>query len=148
SDDDQTVLGYRLTVQPSAPATAYRDGFGNRVDMFNLLLPCQEVVIRATSYVRTHRRPVAARLAGAELSNWAALEAIEFLQPSPLVARSAQLEESVAQLPPAHASVQGELEQLSEAVRKRLRYEKKVTTARTPVAEALRLGCGVCQDFA
>ena len=31
---------------------------------------------------------------------------------------------------------------------RRLIYEKKVTTARTPVGEALRLGRGVCQDFA
>ena len=38
--------------------------------------------------------------------------------------------------------------QLTEAVRSRLVYEKKVTTARTPVGEALRLGRGVCQDFA
>jgi transglutaminase-like putative cysteine protease len=29
-----------------------------------------------------------------------------------------------------------------------LTYERKVTTARTPVGEALRLGRGVCQDFA
>jgi transglutaminase-like putative cysteine protease len=34
------------------------------------------------------------------------------------------------------------------AVRQRLKYEKKVTTARTPLSEALALGCGVCQDFA
>ena len=33
-------------------------------------------------------------------------------------------------------------------MRSRLVYEKKVTTARTPVGEALRLGRGVCQDFA
>ena len=34
------------------------------------------------------------------------------------------------------------------AVRNRLKYEKRVTTTRTPVSEALRLGRGVCQDFA
>ena len=37
---------------------------------------------------------------------------------------------------------------LMEAVCGRLKYEKKVTTARTPVSEALALGRGVCQDFA
>src|SRR4051794_31159014 len=67
SDDDQTTLGYRLQVQPSAPATAYRDGFGNRVDLFNLLSACQEVVVRAWAYVRTHRRCSATRLAGVAL---------------------------------------------------------------------------------
>lgn len=37
---------------------------------------------------------------------------------------------------------------LVASVRSRLVYEKTVTTARTPVGEALRLGRGVCQDFA
>ena len=37
---------------------------------------------------------------------------------------------------------------VTDRVRSRLVYEKKVTTARTPVGEALRLGRGVCQDFA
>ena len=40
------------------------------------------------------------------------------------------------------------VDRLMAAVRSRLVYEKKVTTARTPVGEALRLGRGVCQDFA
>src|SRR5262249_14687705 len=56
SDDDQTTLGYRLRIVPGAPVTAYRDGFGNRVDLFNFYAPCQEVTVQATSYVRTQRR--------------------------------------------------------------------------------------------
>ena len=57
SDDDQTALGYRLKTTPQAPVTSYRDGFGNRVDLFNIARPYRELVIQATSYVRTHRRP-------------------------------------------------------------------------------------------
>ena len=37
SDEDQTNLGYRLRIDPAAPVTIYRDGFGNRVDLFNIL---------------------------------------------------------------------------------------------------------------
>ena len=55
SDEDQTNLGYRLRIVPSAPVTIYRDGFGNRVDLFNIITPYSELVIRATSIVRTHR---------------------------------------------------------------------------------------------
>ena len=55
SDEDQTNLGYRLRIVPSAPVTIYRDGFGNRVDLFNIFTPYSELVIRATSIVRTHR---------------------------------------------------------------------------------------------
>src|SRR5579859_4929430 len=55
SDEDQTNLGYHLRTVPWAPVTIYRDGFGNRVDLFNILTSYQELVIRATSIVRTHR---------------------------------------------------------------------------------------------
>ena len=55
SDEDQTNLGYRLRIVPSAPVTIYRDGFGNRVDLFNIITPYSELIIRATSIVRTHR---------------------------------------------------------------------------------------------
>src|SRR5271168_1947285 len=55
SDEDQTNLGYRLKILPGAPVTIYRDGFGNRVDLFNILTSYRELIIRATSIVRTHR---------------------------------------------------------------------------------------------
>ena len=67
SDEDQTNLGYRLRIVPSAPVTIYRDGFGNRVDLFNILTAYSELIIRATSIVRTHRGPSPeSRLAGVE----------------------------------------------------------------------------------
>jgi transglutaminase-like putative cysteine protease len=37
---------------------------------------------------------------------------------------------------------------LMEAIAVRVRYEKRVTTTRTPVSEVLALGRGVCQDYA
>src|SRR5947209_15910580 len=62
TDEDQTNLGYRLRTNPQAPVTSYRDGMGNRVDLFNVAKPYAELVILATSYIRTHRRPGLARL--------------------------------------------------------------------------------------
>ena len=44
--------------------TSYRDGMGNRVDLFNVAKPYTELVILATSYIRTHRRPGVARQRG------------------------------------------------------------------------------------
>ena len=57
STEDQTAMGYTLRISPQAPVTSYRDGFGNRVDLFNVATPYRELVIRTTSHVRTHRRP-------------------------------------------------------------------------------------------
>ncbi|HWE36418.1 MAG TPA: transglutaminase family protein [Isosphaeraceae bacterium] len=149
STEDQTTLGYRLKITPAATATAYRDGFGNRVDLFNVLAPHSEVVIRATSFARTHREGVARRL---EAVAWpgerpTAVEALEFLRSSPLVDEGPELDAFRAGLPEPMGSLADVVRGLMAAVRGRLAYEKKVTTATTPVGEALALGRGVCQDF-
>jgi transglutaminase-like putative cysteine protease len=152
SDEDQTNLGYQLRTMPSVPVTIYRDGLGNRVDLFNILTPYQELVIRAMSIVRMHRdssglarlEPVTFEPGHDEFHSAAT---IEYLQPSPMVMRSPELDEFLAHLPPREGSLAEVVVRLMDAVRSRLAYEKKVTTARTPVGEALRLGRGVCQDF-
>jgi transglutaminase-like putative cysteine protease len=152
SDEDQTNLGYHLRTIPSVPVTIYRDGLGNRVDMFNILTAYQELVIRATSIVRMHRH--SSGLARLELDPFEPegddvrmASTIEYLQPSPMVKRCPELDEFVAGLPPREGSLAEVVVRMMDAVRSRLTYEKKVTTARTPVGEALRLGRGVCQDF-
>ena len=152
TDEDQTSLGYRLRTTPQAAVTSYRDGMGNRVDLFNVTKPYRDLQILATSYVRTHRRPGPARLdSTARLGEGAVgIDAIELLQPSPLVDESEALREFVDRLPrPSEApSPVAFIESLMAAVGERLKFESKVTKARTPVSEALALGRGVCQDFA
>src|SRR3954454_22460010 len=106
TDDDQTNLGYRLRITPSAPVTSFRDGFGNRVDLFNIMIPYQEMVIQTTTLMRTHRRLGEARLAEADfnVNGTSTLEAIEFLQPSKLVNRCKKLDDFVADLPRPESS--------------------------------------------
>lgn len=152
SDEDQTSLGYHLRTLPAAPVTIYRDGFGNRVDLFNILKPYRELVIRATSIMRMHRaEPATARLERVRFEpdhdDFRTASTIEYLLPSPLVARTSELDEFVTGLPACEGSMAAVVAGLMAAVRSRLAYEKKVTTASTPVGEALRLGRGVCQDF-
>ncbi len=150
SGEDQTVLGHRLRVAPAAAVTTYRDGFCNRVDLLNVLAPHREVVVRAMSYVRPHRPPEAERLTGLTLAHaleWN-LESVEFLQPSRLVGRVAEVESLAAPLGRPSAPLREVLADGMTVVRRRLKYEKRATTARSGVDEALRLGRGVCQDFA
>lgn len=153
SNDDQTVSGYRLRVQPPVGTTSYYDGFGNRVDLFNVNAPHSRVEIRATSYVRTHRRFAGLQLA--ELS-WPApidtesadVDILEYTRPSPLVNESAELTEFLATLPREHRSFASGIQTLMRAVSDRLKYETQVTTAQTTLTQALQLGSGVCQDLA
>lgn len=149
SDDDQTTLGYRLQISPQTPVTAYRDGFGNRVELFNIATPYQELTVRATSYVRTHRRPGADRLAGLiwEPGRTLPIEVLDYLRPSGLVDHSPALDAFIASLPPRPDLLVDMIRLLKQAVTARLYYQKSVTTATTRLSEALALGCGVCQDY-
>jgi transglutaminase-like putative cysteine protease len=149
SDEDQTNLGYRLRITPTPPVTAYRDGFGNRVDMFNVLSPYKELTLRATTIMRTHRRSGRDRLSMIRWPNDDALpvEVIDFLQHSRLANPSPALTEFVSTIPALEGSLLSAVETIMNHVQKRLKYEKKVTSAYTPLSEALELGGGVCQDF-
>lgn len=153
TDEDQTTLGYRLRTTPTSPVTSYRDGLGNRVDLFNISKPYEELVILATSYVRTHRRSAQVRLgaaAGLLAEGAASVDALEFLQPSKLADRSDAIDAFAAALPrprPGEAGadyVQG----LMDAVGGRLKFDSKITQTRTKASDAFDLGGGVCQDFA
>ena len=153
SNDDQTVSGYRLKVSPQVPTISYLDGFGNRVDMFNVNAPHTSVEIRATSFVRTHRRFTGLQLA--ELpwpssvdQDSADVDILEYTRFSRLVEESSELAEFVATIPREHRSFASGIQTLMRAVSGRLKYEKEVTTAQTTLTEALKLGRGVCQDLA
>ena len=148
--DDQTVLGYKLRVTPPTPVTSYRDGFGNKVELFNLLAPHREVVIRSAACVRVHRPPAGDRLATIPWSDELArhVDAMEFLRPSPLVDFAPSVRAFVAALSPPAGTVQAVAEGIMAGVRGKLKYEKRVTEAHTRVSEAVELGRGVCQDFA
>lgn len=153
SNDDQTVSGYRLRLSPHVPATSYYDGFGNRVELFNVNAPHDRVEIRSTSYVRTHRRFAGLQLA--ELpwpspvnTDSADVDVLEFTRPSPFVDESDSLSEFVETVPREHNSFASGIQSLMRAVSGRIKYEKEVTNAQTRLSEALELGRGVCQDLA
>lgn len=149
SDDDQTALGYRLKIAPTAPVIAYRDGFGNRVELFNVATPYQELIVTATSFVRTHRRDGESRLAKTAYDPEATppTEVLDYLRPSELVDRSAALDGFLAPLRTIRGTLADVIGALQAATADRLTYEKAVTTASTRLSEVLALGRGVCQDY-
>ncbi len=150
SDEDQTVLGYRLRTSPRGPLTSYQDGFDNRVDLFNLRGPYRELIIQSRGFVRTHRRLGAAALAGVRWPGAGDLmiEALEFLTPSRLIGHTEALRDFVGSLPKPSGTLADVTRMIMDSVSSTITYEKKVTRAETKVEEALELKQGVCQDFA
>jgi transglutaminase-like putative cysteine protease len=153
SNDEQTSLGYRLNIAPLASSTPYRDGHGNRVELITLLAPCQKIVVRATSYVRTHRKSASERLAGLDAANARhadefTVAAMDYLGHSSLADEGEWLEKMADRLEEsAHAPLEAFLTEMIRLVSSSLRYEKQTTGAGTKASEAVALGTGVCQDF-
>ncbi len=150
STEDQTLFAYKCSIEPNTRVTTYRDGFGNRVDLCSILPPHRDIVLRASSCVRLHRRHVLQKL---QTLVWPGeqpldLSASEYLRPSTLVPFTPEVVAFANSLPQPSGSMANVIEQLVEAIQHRMKYVKKVTNARTPVGEALSLGQGVCQDFA
>ncbi len=151
SQDDQTVLGYKLRVTPAAPVTSYRDGYGNKVELFNLLAPHTEVVILASACVRVHRPDGAGRTAVVAWTPELAthVDSTEYTRTSDLIDFTPAVRAFAEAVPLGTAkSVRDVAEAVMAAVRGKLAYEKAVTAATTKVSEALALGRGVCQDIA
>jgi transglutaminase-like putative cysteine protease len=150
SQDDQTVLGYKLRVTPPTPVTGYRDGFGNRVDLFNLLAPHSEIIIRAATCMKIQRLSATDHLQDVPWTNDVAqhMDALEYLRPSPQIDFAPSVRAFAESVPLNSCAYLLEVaERIMDAVRGRLRYEKQVTAAHTRVSESLELGLGVCQDF-
>ena len=152
SDEDQTSLGYRLRTKPAAPVTSYRDGFGNRVDLFNVATPYQELVVQATSFVRTHRRP---GVGAARRGPLARRRARSPSRRSSSCSRArwstaaAALDAFVAE-PPRPSGTLADVAPADDGRRRRaaeVREEGRRRRGRRS-SEALALGRGVCQDFA
>lgn len=153
SDDDQTAYHYAISTNPAAPITSFRDGDGNRVDLFNIFEPYDKLTVSASSYVRTHRREVSARMKDAQVRSGSSpemgLDLRELFKPSPLVPNGPLLTELASSLAwPESESASDRAARILDAIRERLVYESDVTHAWSSVEEVLELNRGVCQDFA
>ena len=153
SDDDQTTHFYNLSSTPSAPITSYRDGDGNRIDLFNIFNPYSSLTVNATSFVRTHRRSAEERLYGhaCDVATWQkiGLDLREFLKPSPLIPTGEKLLDFCRrQVWPVVEPAMDRAKRILDTLGESLTYEPAVTNAWTSVEEVLEHNRGVCQDFA
>jgi len=153
SDEDQTTLGCRIQVNPNGPSTTYLDGFGNRVELLNILGASRGVAVRATSFVRTHRRAAIDRLGKVSAAQCVAegsanVDSMEYLQPSPLIKPCPELDAFLQEVhPPTEGTLEELVTHLRETVNKSLTYAKEVTSSETKLPDILKLKSGVCQDY-
>jgi transglutaminase-like putative cysteine protease len=139
----QRVLREELSVTPKTHVFYSTDYFGNRVAHFSIARPHTKLVIESSLQVETlpDAPPETAEPYGLR----------EFLLPTSLTRPPRDwgpLGQEAARLRQEAPDLQRFLWQLAAELKQRLQYVPGTTTVETTVAEVLRKGGGVCQDFA
>ncbi len=150
SNDRQLALESTVEVSPAALVYRYWDWWGTLVHSFDLHEPHDELVVTGSSIVETSGplgppdTPVSwAELAAAGVRDRFA----ELLAPSRYVPLEDDVVDLAAELGDGLDPLQT-CEAVIAMVRSRMKYERGATTVSTKAGDALRLGGGVCQDFA
>lgn len=145
----QMVLDAAVTVAPRANVYRYWDYWGTLVDAFEVHEPHAELAVTGKSIVETSPpvEPPAALSWDALCRPDVADEFAELLAPTAYAPINEEIEEAARELASGNDPL-GACQATAEWARSRLRYDAGATDVRTPGAEALRYGGGVCQDFA
>jgi transglutaminase-like putative cysteine protease len=139
----QRVHAYHLDVRPQTTVRGYVDGFGNHVQYFNVLPPHAALQVVSRAQVETGQPP------GSEPLDLVPTDLLLFRAPVldtagvRRLARRTRLRD-----PGSREQVLEALDRIVGTIARALTYTTDVTTVSTDVEEVLRLGHGVCQDFA
>jgi transglutaminase-like putative cysteine protease len=152
SDSDQACHAFDLQCNPATGLFRYVDGFGNHVHYCNVRAPAQEIRLLAACLVETHPafRDLSAVSAALplEMEN-PGLEILDYLILRGPVRQVPELMPILDALRPAPGAPLGRFVlEVSRFLHEKFEYEKDVTSSSSPVDDVLRLGKGVCQDFA
>lgn len=152
SDEQQTVLDYRLRIEPDARVTSYRDYWGTWVDAFGVRQAHRVLAVAAESIVETsepgvpspdHPAPPAA-YREPDVANTLR----QYLVPSPHVAWAEGLRAAATHVASGSPTAVDAVRAVNDAVVAGLTYEQGATYVGMGVDAVLEQGKGVCQDFA
>jgi transglutaminase-like putative cysteine protease len=144
-DESQSLLSFRLEVQPEVPILQSQDYFGTTVQHFHVLEPHHVLSIEASSLVVKHPKPFPFGAPASSLMVYQS-ELFEFLSPSQRVPLLAP--ERLGYKPMLeHDDLLEYLMGLNAHMKVRFTYQSGATTVHTPVEDFLLQGTGVCQDF-
>ena len=154
----QVVHSFRLAIDPEPHDLVRRmDYFGNFAHFFTLTEPHRHLEVDATSFVSVHPKSpimpaltptcaeVAALMHGASNE---LLQAAEFTLASPRVPLLPEARDFAADvLYPSRPALDA-AKALCAKIHASFKFKPGVTDANSPIADLLRSGQGVCQDFA
>lgn len=146
--DRQVVLEAEVQVSPLASTYRYWDYWGTLVDAFEVHGAHTELCVTGTSVVETSSEPVR------PLGDWSTVRRHppderldELLASTAYAPRIVEVVGEIASLASAPTPAEA-IDAVMAWVGGRLRYEPGATDVATTATDALRLGVGVCQDYA
>ncbi len=160
SDEHQTVLSCFIQTEPVAEMTSYSDYYGNRVDYFCIIPPHNRLITRLKTEVETIRgNPFAfTPLIPAEQQDWLNLAVKQeppyndyLLHRSPVTPSAMKIANVLSCAMPRFDREQPAITSLLELmawIPSVLEYRTGATGVHTELVTAIKLGAGVCQDFA
>ena len=153
----QRCESYELLVTPTTSMRSDRtDYFGNRLNLFTVQQPHEELIVEARSTVSMTDTAAPGRsMAWDEVAKTietqltaANLDASQFLFESPRIRPSVEFASyAMASFPPGRPLSEALLD-FTARIHREFRFDSKATNVRTPPEEVLRKRKGVCQDFA
>ena len=154
-DERQSCLSFRLTTSPASRSNSHRDPFGNWVHQFNILSEHRHLTVEAESVVLAHEGTAAApaTITLSELDaqrEELAEEYFDFVAPTAYVPHHLPALNELAEAAElaSGGTAAGFAQAASTLIHEKFSYVKGATHVHSSIEDALKLGAGVCQDFA
>ena len=146
-DEYQSLLSFRLNLEPSVATTSNTDYFGTAVQHFHILDKHSTLKIETNSIVVKHPKPFpnSAVASGLEAHRTTLYEYLASSKRVSLETDWAALLEYVPLLP--QDDLLEYLMGLNAHLKNRFTYQTGVTSVQTPLEDFVQHGAGVCQDF-
>lgn len=147
--DGQTLLDYKLRIEPDVPIYTYTDNWGTRVDNFDVPQPHTELVVTASARVETTAPalPISGPLAGTADMGYIE-EGWLFLQPT----RHTHWSEAIALAAKGAMGFSTDVVEIANSiqgvVRSQIEYRTGATAVGIDPGQVWSDRVGVCQDFA
>lgn len=153
SGENQKILEQQLTISPEANIDYFSDYFENRIGVFSILDPHDELIILSELRVETHSRPFPVVNIPAQ-EQWQELKDktyedpfIDFLQAEKFDCQN-EVRELLGTLVSKDKSILDCVQAISAYINANFQYKQGVTTVETQIDEIWENRLGVCQDFA
>ncbi|NOT62582.1 MAG: transglutaminase family protein [Acidobacteria bacterium] len=137
----QRRTAFELVAEPRGDVISYLDRFGNEVHYFDVLNSHQQLTVTARSEIQTTNE-----FKGDE-EMFSPLDQYDYLQPTHYTPDDIALH-VLAEQHVVAGNKAASTYALMAAVHEAIAYERGATDVKTTADEAIRLGKGVCQDYA